>query len=171
MVFFENRLFLRCSFAGNSQARGCIVRLTLSSTNETESFEVSRESGSMCTNANNQREAYSSVVVLDREGDGMEGNVSLNITRYVVNATSLEEYIELTGCRDGEREILCCILVYFYPSIISSVVPDNTAAIVGGVLGSIAFLLLISVIVVVIVLFALGRLHVSTVVSSTAVTL
>jgi hypothetical protein len=38
---------------------------------------------------------------------------------------------------------------------------DNTAAIVGGVLGSIAFLLLVSVVVVLIALFVLGKLHVS----------
>ena len=98
-VFFENRLFLRCSFAGNSQARGCIVRLTLSSTNETESFEVSRESGSLCTTANNQRDAYSTMVVLDLEANGMEGNVSLNFNSTLL--TSQEEYIHVTGCREG----------------------------------------------------------------------
>ena len=98
-VFFENRLFLRCSFAGNSQARGCIVRLTLSSTNETESFEVSRESGSLCTTANNQRDAYSTMVVLDLEANGMEGNVSLNFNSTLL--TSQEEYTQLTGCREG----------------------------------------------------------------------
>ena len=103
-VFFENRLFLRCSFADGSEAQGCIVILTLSSTTEIESFDVSRESGFLCTTANNQREAYSSVVVLDREVDGMEGNVTLNITETVVNATSLEQYIELTGCQDGKEE-------------------------------------------------------------------
>ena len=103
VVFFENRLFLRCSFADNSQAQGCIVRLTLSSTNETERFEVSRESGSLCTTANNQREAYSSVVVSDLEENGDEGRVILNITQNAVNVTSLEQYIDLTGCRDGKR--------------------------------------------------------------------
>ena len=115
VVFFENRLFLRCSFADNSQARGCIIRFTLSSTNETESFDVRRKSGFMCTNANNQREAYNSVVVLDREAGGMEGNVTLNITQSVVNVTSLEQYIELTGCRDGEREgVREILLSWFY---------------------------------------------------------
>ena len=99
-VFFENQLFLRCSFAGNSQARGCIVRLTLSSTNETESFEVSRESGFLCTTANNQRDAYSTMVVLDFEANGMEGNVSLNINSSVL--TSQEEYTQVTGCREGK---------------------------------------------------------------------
>jgi hypothetical protein len=104
LVFFENRLFLRCSFADNSEARGCNIRLTLSSTNETESFEVSRESGSLCTTANNQREAYSSVVVSDVEGNGQEGSLILNITQNVVNVTSLQQYMDLTGCRDGKRD-------------------------------------------------------------------
>ena len=79
------------------------MRLTLSSTNETESYEVSRESGSLCTTANNQREAYSSVVVLDLEENGEVGSLILNITQNAVNVTSLEQYIDLTGCRDGKR--------------------------------------------------------------------
>ena len=97
-----NNLFLRCSFADNSQARGCVFTLTLSSTNETERFELTRQSGSMCTSANNQREAYSSVVVMNWEETGSDGNVTLNITSRVVNATSSAEYIRLTGCRDGK---------------------------------------------------------------------
>ena len=101
VVFFENRLFLRCSFADNSQAQGCIIRLTLSSTNETERFQISHRSGSLCTTANNQREAYSSVVILDWEENGMEGNVSLDTAQTVVNVSTLEQYTEITGCRDG----------------------------------------------------------------------
>ena len=106
-MFFENRLFLRCSFADNSRAQGCIIRFTLSSSNEVESFEVSRESGSLCTSANNQREAYNStVLVLDREENGEEGSLILNFSLIdsEMNVTSLEQYTELTGCRDGERE-------------------------------------------------------------------
>ena len=45
-------------------------------------------------------------------------------------------------------------MVFFF----SPIARDNTAAIVGGVLGSIAFLLLVSVIVVLIALFFLGKL-------------
>ena len=103
VIFFKNRLFVRCSFADNSQARGCIIRLTLSSTNEIESYKVSRESGSLCTTANNQREAYSGVVVLDMERCGMMGNVSLNITAHVLSLPSVVQYTELTGCREGMK--------------------------------------------------------------------
>ena len=45
-----------------------------------------------------------------------------------------------------------------YMVFFSPIARDNTAAIVGGVLGSIAFLLLVSVIVVLIALFFLGKL-------------
>ena len=79
----------------------------MSSSNEVESFEVSRESGSLCTSANNQREAYNStVLVLDREENGEEGSLILNFSLIdsEMNVTSLEQYTELTGCRDGERE-------------------------------------------------------------------
>ena len=107
-MFFNNHLFIYCSFADNSQAQGCIVRLTLSSTNETESFEVKRKSSSLCTTTNNQREAYSSVVVLDWEENGMVGNLSFDITTGVFSVSSLDEYIELTGCSESTQSIQQC---------------------------------------------------------------
>ena len=101
IVFFKNHLFLRCLFADNSQARGCIVMLTLSTTNDIERFEVSRENKTLCTTTNNQREAYTDVFISDLEGDGKMGNVNLNVTAYVQNFPSIMQYTELTGCREG----------------------------------------------------------------------
>ena len=101
-VFFENCLYLHCSFVNGSRACGCIVQLTSSSSNTTESFEISRESGFLCTNSRNQQDVYNSVVVTDRGQNGMQGNVTMDITQTVVNATNLEQYIELTGCHEGK---------------------------------------------------------------------
>ena len=102
-VFFENRLFLRCSFADNSQARGCIVNLILSSTKQTERFEVARQgsSGSLHTTSLNQREVYSSVVAMDWEANENSGNVTLNVTNSVQSLSSLEEFSEQTGYKEG----------------------------------------------------------------------
>ena len=102
-IFFENilnRLFLRCSFAEGSQAKGCVVILTLTGTNATERFNVTRsgDSGSLCTMADNQLEAYKSVEVFDFEANGNVGSLGLNVSSTVL-ATE-EEYIRLTGCRD-----------------------------------------------------------------------
>ena len=105
-VFFrdQNRLSISCSYADNSQARGCIVMLTLSSTGEVERVEVARSSGSLCTNTDNQLEAYSNVVVVDLKASGMPGSVPLDITERVVNVSSLAQYIELTGCVEGRYD-------------------------------------------------------------------
>ena len=103
-VFFQNRLFLQCSFAANSQARGCIFTLVLiGSNNETERFEVRRRgnAGSLCTTANNQREVYSSVLTMDWEENGEEGSVTLNVTNVVRNVSTLADYTSLTGCVEG----------------------------------------------------------------------
>jgi hypothetical protein len=103
-VFFENRLFLRCSFAANSQARGCAVILTLSGRNDTERFELDATSGgnsSLCTEANNQREAYSSVKALDIEANGSDGVVRLDIAPAVLETEG--EYVAMTGCRQPSK--------------------------------------------------------------------
>lgn len=101
-IFFENRLFLRCSFAGNSQARGCVVILTLIGTNETERFDVMRAGGnvraSLCTMADNQREAYRSIEAFDFEANGNIGLVNLNVSSNVLDTE--EEYVQLTGCTE-----------------------------------------------------------------------
>ena len=112
-VFFENRLFLRCSFAGGSQARGCAVILTLSGTNETERFEVSTVSGgsnSLCTMANNQKDAYRSVEALDIEMNGMDGVLRLEVTPTVL--TTEDEYIAMTGCKQPSKYIIIVSLIW-----------------------------------------------------------
>ena len=103
VIFFENRLFLRCSFAANSQARGCAIILTLTGLTETERFTISRGSSSLCTEANNHREAYSSVEALDIEANGSDGVVRLNVTSTVVVLPTEGEYEAMTGCRQPSK--------------------------------------------------------------------
>ena len=55
----------------------------------------------MCTEANNQREAYSSVEALDIEANGSDGVVRLNITPTVLNTEG--EYVTMTGCRQPSK--------------------------------------------------------------------
>ena len=69
-----------------------------------ERFELEAVSGgnsSLCTEANNQREAYSSVEALDIEANGSDGVVRLNITPTVL--TTEEEYVTMTGCRQPSK--------------------------------------------------------------------
>ena len=58
---------------------------------------VSGGNSSLCTEANNQREAYSSVEALDLEADGSDGVVRLDITPIVLETEG--EYVSMTGCR------------------------------------------------------------------------
>ena len=103
-IFFKNHLYLRCLFVNGSRAKFCIIRFALSSTNETENFEVSRESGFLCTTANNQFEAYSRAMVLSKAENGMEQNVTSNIPKTAIFATTLKQYVELTGCQQSKKE-------------------------------------------------------------------
>ena len=71
----------------------------------TERFDVTRSgsSGSLCTVADNQLEAYKSVEVFDLEADGNLGSLGLNVSSNALDDE--EEYIRLTGCRDPGRLI------------------------------------------------------------------
>lgn len=106
VVFFENNIFLRCFFANNSQALGCVIRLSISSTNDTESddtFELRRQPGinndiviSNCNSTTNRRVAYSEIVGVDLEGDGMVGDVSLQVA--VIEVENESNFTQLTNC-------------------------------------------------------------------------
>ena len=60
----------------------------------------------MCTEANNQREAYSSVEALDVEANGNDGVVRLNINSTVAVLTSEDEYVAMTGCRQPSKSTM-----------------------------------------------------------------
>ena len=98
MVFFENRLYLQCTFAANSKAMGCVFELN---SNKMERFNVKREEGKLFTTANNQRDAYGSVLVMDWEENGEDGNVTLDVTSIVLNVSTLAEFIRWTEFEEG----------------------------------------------------------------------
>ena len=54
---------------------------------------------SLCTEANNQREAYSSVEALDVEANGSDGAVRLDINSTVTVLMNEGEFVDMTGCR------------------------------------------------------------------------
>ena len=100
VIYFRDRLFLRCSFADNSQARGCAIRLSLADSNDTENYEFIRESDTLpCFETDYRLDAYDDVVVINIEENGMLGNG--NLTVRVPQETSEQMYTELTGCPAG----------------------------------------------------------------------
>ena len=83
---------------------GCVFELVLENSNKTERFNVRRdqvEEGKLFTTANNQRDAYGSVFVVDWEESGEDGNVTLDVTNIVVNVSNLTAFTMLTGFREG----------------------------------------------------------------------
>ena len=99
-IYFRNRLFLRCSFADNSRARGCAVRLSHADSNDTEIYKFLRESGVLpCFETDYRLDEYDEVVVTDVEEDGTLG--SGNLTVVPMEETTEEMYIQLTGCPRG----------------------------------------------------------------------
>ena len=99
-IFFENNVYLRCTFAVNSAAKGCLIRLSVSSRNDTDDFMVFREAGYLCNETNNRLEAYSDVTVSDLEENGMVGNISLMVVPMEV--ATLVEFMEQTRCTPPE---------------------------------------------------------------------
>jgi len=78
VTFFGTQVFLTCTFANRSSARGCIIRFTLSS-NRTEQFNITRAEAKLCSMVANQLIAYDRVEVLDWEADGNEGTLSIRV--------------------------------------------------------------------------------------------
>ena len=105
MIYFRDHLFLRCSFAENSRARGCAIRLSLADRNNTEVYNFSRESDVLpCFETDYRLDEYSEVVVLDIEEDGMLGNGNLTIAIDPMDEEiTVEIYSEVTGCPIGKN--------------------------------------------------------------------
>ncbi len=99
VIFFEDNVFLSCSFAGGSVAQGCRFTFQVNR-NDTgnELFSVLRsERGEQCNSSVNQYNGYDAISVLDVEEDGALGQLPLAVELVVIE--SQVEYVELTGCR------------------------------------------------------------------------
>ena len=110
VVFFENNIFLTCSFAGGSTATGCIFQFQVNQNGtetavEIEEFVVLRfgVDGSQCNVSANQRNGYMDLFVKDLEQDGMRGQVLLTPREIVLETEA--EYTELTGCSIPRGEV------------------------------------------------------------------
>ena len=103
VMYFRNRLFLNCSFADNSRARGCAVRLTLAETNDTEIYRFLLDDSVLpCfeTDFRLDAGAYNElVVIVDIEEDDMLG--SGNLTVVPMNVSTEDVYTGMTGCPIG----------------------------------------------------------------------
>ena len=104
VIYFRDNLFLRCSFADNSRARGCAVRLSLADRNNTEIYRFLRESDDLpCFETDYRLDEYSEVVILDIEEDEMLGSGYLTIAIDPMDEETTEEmYIDITGCLMGK---------------------------------------------------------------------
>ena len=99
VVFFENNVFLTCSFAGGSVAQGCRFTFQVNrNATDNELFLVLRlESGQQCNNSVNEHNGYVNISAVDVEEDGTLGRQSLVVVAVVVESEA--EYEEMTGCR------------------------------------------------------------------------
>lgn len=99
VVFFENNVFLTCSFASGSLATGCVFTFLVNQNGTgTEQFMVQQSMGSQqCNVTTNQRNGYLDISVLDLEADGLSlGAVVLSVNTELVNSEA--EYTQMTGC-------------------------------------------------------------------------
>ena len=119
VYFFENNVFVECSFAANSLSRGCLVRLVLDG-NETMADELvlSRDSSSVsilsqCNTTANQRSAYDVIFGLDLESNGAEGSVPIPVIE-MEPIMSAREFTELTGCSTSGRIMFVCLFICLF---------------------------------------------------------
>ena len=100
IVFYNNRLFLNCTYRDDSKALGCALKLTVSGSNETEEFNIFRKDEDMihmkCFDTDNQLEAYGNITVFDIEEDGLESNTSLTVVPMEVLTTAA--FTRMTKC-------------------------------------------------------------------------
>ena len=110
LTFFENNIYLSCSFASSSPAQGCVFIFTASS-NITERFNVSQSESRTCAQLQNMENVYTSIVALDWESDGSYGSRPISIN---VNETaSAEEFMQVTSC-SLPSELLISVYVSGY---------------------------------------------------------
>ena len=98
VVFFKNNIFLSCSFARQTAARGCAFRFQVNlNQTEPEEFEVLRSmEGQQCNISANQQSGYMDISVMDIESDMVKAGVLISVETIVVESES--NFTELTGC-------------------------------------------------------------------------
>ena len=99
IVFFQNNIFMNCSFANSVAGRGCIFNLSL--VNTSELFYLPRDGvmavTSQCNTTSSQSMAYTSFAVLDWESDGSPGQLPILVPR-PLDIAEETNYTQLTGC-------------------------------------------------------------------------
>ena len=102
-MYYENNIYLQCSFAINGKAQGCSFRFLLNGSNETEEYVIIREaegmSGQQCNKTKNQLKVYSKIEVSDYGDLDGRGNISLTVVPRKIS--TIEEYEQQTGCELG----------------------------------------------------------------------
>lgn len=115
VVFFENNVFLTCSFAGGAASMGCVFRFQVNQNGTgTETFVVLQSMRSQqCNVTANQLNGYTDISVFDMRADGV-GQLAIAVDTETVG--SEDEFTTTTGCTvpQGKQVVLrpctkpCC---------------------------------------------------------------
>ena len=110
LTFFENNIFMTCTFADTVTSQGCVFNLTLA--NGTEMFYLRRDDdntmASQCNVSSSQRMAYTSIEVMDWESDGTLGALRIPIPMPVV-VEQEGNYTQRTGCVVESKPYICLL--------------------------------------------------------------
>lgn len=97
ITFFENNIFVTCTFASDSTASGCAIQLVLVNTTEVfVVFQSVTNNVSLCNQTMNQRDAYISISAGDFENNGDLGTELILLEPLVL--TDADSYTSWTGC-------------------------------------------------------------------------
>lgn len=115
-VFFENNVFLTCSFADGSVAVGCVFVFQVNQNGTgTEEFVLLR-SMQQCNVTGNQQNGYTDISVFDLRSGGI-GQVAVEVD--AMTLPSEAEFTDMTGCivpqgdTNEVASIPWCDVIYF----------------------------------------------------------
>lgn len=163
-VFFENNVFLTCSFAGGSEALGCVFVFQVNQNGTgTEEFVVLQSMSSrQCNVTGNQMNGYTDLFVFDLMSGGI-GQVALAVDATPVSSEA--DFTAMTGCTVPQGELMqaeqkpCMCIRSFCTALLVEVdvvqVPDSKAVAIAVPI--VVVLLLIAVVVVVVTVLLVYR--------------
>lgn len=108
VIFFDNNVFLFCSFADGSLAVGCMFtfQVNLNGTGNEEFIVLQSMGGQLCNVTANQLSGYMDIVVFDLESDGVSVT-PVSIIVDIVTVGSEDDYTEMTGCTVQQGSDVC----------------------------------------------------------------
>lgn len=128
VVFYENNVFLSCSFADDSSASGCVFtfQVNQNGTGNEQFVLLQSVGGQQCNTTDNQQNGYTEISVQDLE-DVVMDQLSLGQLSLLAEVTVLDsaaDYSQQTGCSVPTGMLVLSDALRFHACITCMPVPQ-----------------------------------------------